>query len=83
MSAGGVLLEHEIPSLRELLKDQTIGSPRKFHIILQCASCDAVYFRTTLEHLRRAEAFTESLHAQAWLEHVARRRCSGEAPADG
>jgi len=76
--SAGVVLEEGAPSLRELLADQTIGSPRKFHIIMQCASCEAVYFRTTLEQLRRAEAFTESLHAQAWLEHVARRRCTGE-----
>lgn len=76
--SGRVLLEDQIPHLRELLGDLTIGNPRKFHILVQCASCSMVYYRTTLEHLRRAEMFIESLHAQAWLEHVARRGCTGE-----
>lgn len=75
--SGAQALEEGAPSLRELLADQQIGNPRKFHIIAQCASCNAPYFKTTLEQLRRAEAFTESLHAQAWLEHVARRGCKG------
>jgi hypothetical protein len=75
---SGEVFEEGAPSLRELLGDLSVGSPRKFHVIMQCATCHAVYHRTTVARLRTAEAFEESLHAQAWLEHVARRRCTGE-----
>lgn len=68
-----------VPTLAELVRDQTIGNPRKMHVIVQCASCGKVYHRTTLARIRTADAFEENLHAQAWLEHVARFRCSGEA----